>query len=272
LTKNCSLMMAAGGALAFAAIGCSSSKEVETLPVEVRYAQAMAKFEKEDYLDAAEDFKLVTVQYPGSSVADSAQFHIAECRYRRDEFILAASECEILVKTMPSSGLVPKARYMKAMAEYELSPQPPLDQKYTRQAIDDFQTFIEYFPTDSLSRSAAAKINELNDKLAKKEFDNAKLYYRLEYYKAAIAYFDIVLDRYHDSQYADDALLGKARALRQRHDDAAAMEAIKLFYQKYPSSNLKADVDALKTEIQTDPSKTPVPHEHQVGLSTITPQ
>ena len=141
----------------------------------------MAKFAKEDYLEAAEDFKLVTVQYPGSSLADSAQFHIAQCRYRRSEFILAASECDILVKTMPSSPLVPKARYMKAMAEYELSPQSALDQKYTREAIDDFQTFIEYFPADSLSKDAAAKIGELNDKLAKKEMDNANLYFRLEY-------------------------------------------------------------------------------------------
>jgi len=270
--KNVLLMIVAAIALACGAAGCSSSKEVESLPVEIRYAQAMAKFEKEDYLEAAEDFKLVTVQYPGSSVADSAQFHIAQCRYRRDEFILAASECDLLVKTMPSSGLVPKARYMKAIAEYELSPKSSLDQKYTRLAIDDFQTFIEYFPTDSLAKDAAAKINELNDKLAKKEMDNANLYYRLEYYKAAIAYFDIVLDRYHDSQYADDALFGKARACRQRHDDAAALEAINLFYQKYPSSNLRADVDALKAEIKASPSKTPVQREHQVGLSTITPQ
>jgi len=264
-------MIASALALACMAAGCSSSKEVESLPAEVRYAQAMAKFDKEDYLEAAEDFKLVTVQYPGSSLADSAQFHIAQCRYRREEFILAASECDILVKTMPSSGLVPKARYMKAMAEYQLSPKSSLDQKYTRLAIDDFQTFIEYFPTDSLSKDAAAKINELNDKLAKKEIDNANLYYRLEYYKAAIAYFDIVLDRYHDSQYADDALFGKARACRQRHDDASALDAINMFYQKYPSSSLKPDVDALKADILSSPSKIPVQREHQVGISTISP-
>ena len=264
-------MIAVGCALAFGVLGCSSSKEVESLSAEVRYAQAMAKFDKEDYLDAAEDFKIVTVQYPGSSLADSAQFHIAQCRYRRGEFILAASECDMLIRTMPSSPLVVQARYMKAMSGYELSPQAELDQKYTREAIDDFQTFIEYFPTDSLSKDAAAKINELNNKLAKKEFENGKLYYRLEYFKAAIAYFDNVLDRYHDSQYADDALLGKARALRERHDDAGALDAIKLFYQKYPSSDLKPDVDDLKTKVESELSSTRRAPQKPVGLSTITP-
>ena len=266
------LIIATGLVLAAGAAGCSSSKEVETLPVEVRYAKAMAEFANADYLEAADDFKIVTVQYPGSSVADSAQFLIAQCRYRRGEYILAASECDLLVKTMPSSPLVIRARYMKAMSEYELSPKSSLDQKYTREAIDDFQSFIEYFPADSLSKNAASKINELNDKLARKDLDNANLYYRLEYYKAAIAYYDIVLDRHHDSQYADDALLGKARAMRQRRDDAGALEAINEFYAKYPTSDLKADVDALKAEIVAQPSKVPADKERRIGYSpTVTP-
>ena len=251
-------------------IGCSSSKEVESLPVEVRYSQAMTKFNKEDYLEAAEDFKLVTVQYPGSSVADSAQFYIALCRYRRDEFILAASECDILIKTMPSSPLIPRARYLKGMSDYELSPQFTLDQKYTRAAIDDFQSFIEYFPNDSLAKDAAEKIDELNNKLAKKEYENGRLYFRLEYYRAAITYFDIVLDRYHDSRYADNALFGKAQALRERHDDAGALQAINLFYLKYPTSDLKPDVDALKARIEADPSKPNTVPEKSLGLSTVT--
>src|SRR5450759_5327569 len=49
-------------------ISCSSSKEVESLSVEDRFAQAMHKFKEGDYLDAIEDFKIVTVQFPGSAV------------------------------------------------------------------------------------------------------------------------------------------------------------------------------------------------------------
>lgn len=263
--KNIAICTAAACLFAVINFGCSSSKEVESLPLEVRYARALEKFNKHDYLDAADDFKIVTVQYPGSLVADSAQFYIAQCRYRREEYILAASECDVLIRTMPSSPLVERARFMKAMADYELSPQPELDQKYTKQAIDDFQSFIEYFPTDSLAKDAAAKIQELNNKLAKKEYDNAELYYRLEYYRAAIQYFDIVLDRYHDTDYADDALLGKAEALHQRHDKAGALEAIGLFYQKYPSSNLKPDVDLLKAQIESEKTEPP---KKNPGLST----
>lgn len=257
-------------ALALSVAGCSSSKEMETLPAEVRYAQAMAKFNNEDYLEAADDFKIVTVQYPGSALADSAQFHIAECRYRRGEYILAASECDLLVRTMPSSPLVPRARYMKAMSDYDLSPKSELDQKYTREAIDDFQAFLEYSPNDSLAREAAVKIIELNNKLAKKEYENGVLYFRLEYYKSAIAYFDNVMDRYHDSEYADDALLGKARAMRERHDLAGALDAINLFYQKYPASDLLPVVNSLKSDITTEMANAPPPSQKTAGLSSST--
>ncbi len=254
--------------IALGMFGCGSSKEAEYLPAEDRYAEAMAKFRNENYLEAAEDFKTVTVQYPGSAFADSAQFLIGECRYRREEYILAAAEYDLLIRTMPSSPLVLRARYMKAMSNYALSPRPELDQKFTQGAIDDFQTFIEYYPADSLAKIAAAKIVELNNKLAKKEYDNGMLYYGLEYYKSAIVYFDLVLDRYHDSDYADDAMLGKAMALRQRRDYVSALETINLFFQKYPLSNLKKNAESVKSSIEAAMAASKPALKRSSGFST----
>ena len=98
------------------------------------------------------------------------------------------------------------------------------------------------------------------------------MYLRLEYYKSAIAYFDLVLDRYHDSDYADDALLGKALALRERRDYTAALEVINLFLQKYPSSDLKKDAEMLKSNIEADIAAPKPAAKKSVGLSTNTGQ
>ncbi len=87
-------------------------------------------------------------------------------------------------------------------------------------------------------------------------------------YRSAIAYFDIVLDRYHDSDYADDALLGKATALRERHDYTAALDAVNLFFQKYPSSGLKKDAETLKSNIEEDIAAPKPVRKKSVGLST----
>ncbi|MCX6136529.1 MAG: outer membrane protein assembly factor BamD [Ignavibacteriales bacterium] len=231
--------------------GCSSSKETQIPSADRLYKQAMEKFNDEDYLSAIEDFKTITIQYQGSDYADKAEFHLAECRYLREEFILAAAEYDVLIRSMPSSPMVPTARYKKALSYYNLSPKPQLDQKYTTQAIDEFQAFLEYSPADSLAKSAAEKITELNNKLASKDFENARLYYRMGYYKAAIAYYDYVLEHYHDSEFADDALLGKARCQKERKDFAGALQSIDLFLERYPSSDLKPALLELQTDVRS---------------------
>jgi outer membrane protein assembly factor BamD len=226
-------------------VGCGSEEATKQLSAGERYELGMKAFRNEDYLAAIEEFKVVSLQYQGSNVADSAQFYMGECRYLRGEYILAAFEYDILLRTMPSSVFAPRARFRRATCYYELSPSSILDQNYSRKAIDEYQAFLEYYPADTLVSLAEQRINELNTKLAQKDFQNGMTYMHMEYYKAATYYFDIVLDKYHDTQYAEPSLLRKAEALANRKKYADAKEALEKFREKYPSSSLKADADNL---------------------------
>jgi outer membrane protein assembly factor BamD len=232
-------------------VGCGSEEATKQLSAEERYKLGMKAFRNEDYLAAIEEFKVVSLQYLGSKVADSAQFYMAECRYLREEYILAAFEYDVLLSTMPSSVFISRARFRRATCFYELSPNSILDQNYTRKAIDEYQAFLEYHPTDTLVSLAEQRINELNTKLAQKDFENGMTYMHMEYYKAATYYFDVVLDKYHDTQYAEPALLRKAEALTNRKKYTDAKEALGKFRDKYPSSNLKSDADKLNSAIET---------------------
>jgi len=232
-------------------IGCGSEEATKQLSAEERYELGMKAFRSEDYLAAIEEFKVVSLQFQGSKVADSAQFYMAECRYLREEYILAAFEYDVLLRTMPSSIFAPRAQFRRATCFYELSPNSILDQNYSRKAIDEYQAFLEYHPTDTLVSLAEQRINELNTKLAQKDFENGMTYMHMEYYKAATYYFDVVLDKYHDTQYAEPALLKKAEALTDRKKYADAKEALVKFREKYPSSILKSDADKLNSDIET---------------------
>ncbi len=229
--------------------GCGSSEPTEQLSAEKRYAVGMRLYNNGDYLDAIEDLKIVTLQFQGSSVADAAQFFMAECRYNREEYILAAYEYETLMRTMPTSPYAAKSRYKRAMCYYKLSPPSHLEQSYTRKAIDEFQAYIEYSPTDSLVHDAESKIMEMNAKLAKKDYDDGVLYTKMDYYKAAIVYFESVLEKYHDTPYAELAQLRKAEALNMRKKYIDAMTEIEIFYKKYPNSQHKEEADQLLAEI-----------------------
>jgi outer membrane protein assembly factor BamD len=240
--------------------GCGTTREVEQLSVEKRFEHAMALFKDGNYLEAYEEYRIVTLQYQGSTFADEAQFDMGECRYRREEYVLAAYEYDVLVRTMPTSKYVPRARYQRAMCYYRLSPASYLDQTYSRQAVDEFQSFIEYHPTDSLVTQAEAKISELNMKLAKKEYENGITYIHMEYYKAALASFDHVLEKYHDTPYAEQAQYKRAEVLLLRKRVSEAKAEIEKFFAKYPNSPLKTDAEKLQKDILSrPPQKAPEP-------------
>ncbi len=259
-----------------ALLGCSSEEVTQQVSAEKRFAVAMKLFQEEEYTEAIEEFKIITLQSQGSRLADDAQFYMGECRYMRGEFILAAYEYDVLLRTMPTSEFVSRCRFRKALCYYNLSPESYRDQEYTKKAIDEFQAFLEYNPTDSLASSAEVKINELNTKLAKKDFENGIIYMKMEYYKAATLYFDEVLEKYHDSPYAEPSLLKKAEALYSRKRYEEAGKEVERFLDKYPASILKPDVERLRDDtrlrLQELQNKEPkLPSEKRTSQDTTRP-
>jgi len=259
--------------LAFFAQGCASSEETALMTLEQRFQLGMQEFKDEDYLQAYDEFRIVTLQYSGSALADDAQYYMGECRFMRQEYILAAYEYQLLVQTMPTSEYVAKARYKRALCYYTFSEENRpyyLEQDETRQAIDEFQTFIEYHPTDSLVIDAEAKITELNTKLARKEFENGITYMKMEYYKSAINSFDHVLEKYHDTPYAEQAQLKKAEAMMRRNRHNEALQEIEKFFSKYPESSLKGEAEELRKEILSRLSQGSAAASHMQTMHPMT--
>ena len=78
--------------------GCGSSEATDQLSAGERYALGMKYFNDEDYLEAIEEFKVVSLQFQGTKIADAAQFYLAESRFKREEYILAAFEYDVLIR------------------------------------------------------------------------------------------------------------------------------------------------------------------------------
>jgi len=220
---------------------CKSTEVQKVLSAEDRFDLGKQKFDKGDYLDAIEQFNIVKVQFSGSSVGDDAQYYLGECHFKQEEYLLASEEYQTLRRSMPASPLVPMAQYKTALCFYMLSPRSPLDQVYTRRAIDEFQAFIEYNPKHELVKDAEEKIVELNNKLSKKLYDAGRLYVKMEEYKPAIIYFSAVIDKYHDTEFAEPAYIGKLQALLALKHYGEAYDEAQKFLQKYPESSYKDD-------------------------------
>lgn len=229
---------------------CSQDEIAPPRSAEDLFESGSKLFEEEEYQAAYEEFRLLTLQYPGSVHADDAQFLMGEAKFRREEYILAAYEYEIVVRSMPTSEFVPEARYKKAQCHYELSRPYYLEQEETRKAIDQFQAFIEYHPTDPRVPEAEQKITELNTKLARKEYESGLIYIKMEYYRAAGVSFDYVLEKYHDSPYAEPAYFKKGEVLYYRKRYREARDVLRGFIERYPRSAMRPDAESLLRDVE----------------------
>ncbi len=231
---------------------CSSSdkSDIKTDDPDKAMTMAMKNYNKKDYLQAIEDFSLIKIKFSGTKVADKAQFYLAMCYYNRKEYILGASEFENLLKNYSTSPFAIQGRYQLALCYYGLSPDFSLDQTYTKYAISEFQNFLELFPNDKLAADAEQKINELKNKLAYKQYRSAELYMTMDDYKAAIYYYESVLQDYFDTDWADDALYGKIQALLKKKKPGDALKEIDRFEKKFPKSEYLSRVEKIKDSLK----------------------
>lgn len=226
---------------------CSGKQPQPSWTAEEYFQYAKEKYDDEDYYNAVNDFTVVILRYPGSFVADSSQYLLGMCHFKLEEFIISSAEFSKLINTMSRSPLVPDAQLMLAESYYEMSPRPPLDQEYTLKALREYQIFLEDFPTHKRREEAEKKIFELREKLAEKQWMNAELYRKMREFKSSLIYFDIVLEKYYDTEYADDALLGRATVHMDTEEYDLAREDLTLFKDKFPNSDLLSAAERMLT-------------------------
>jgi outer membrane protein assembly factor BamD len=229
---------------------CSSSIVVSELSPEEHLKYAIKLYEEEDYQEAVQEFESILLQYAGSSLIDDAQYYIGLTRYQREEYIIAAYEFSKLIKNMPASSFVPDAQFMLAECYYGLSPNYNLDQVYTKKAIEEYQVFIDFFPLNEKVHEAEEKINELNEKLALKDYTIAKIYEKMDYYTASMKYYDFVVETYHDTEYAPRALFSKIMLLMDREREDEALADMKKFMLLFPEDEEAEYIGEIKESLE----------------------
>jgi len=196
------------GTILLQCAGKKSTLEASNIPE--TYERGMTYLEKGNYLKAEEVFTFIIYNDPGGAYADDAQFHLAETYYAKEEYLLAISEYDRLIRRMKNSSYVEDAFWRKTEAYCELSPDYRLDRDMTDKALRYLHDFIDIYPQSQYREEADKKIIEMREKLARKQLESGRLYNTLREYESAIFYFDNVIDSYSDTQLYAAARLGKA--------------------------------------------------------------
>jgi len=174
----------------------------------------MQLFNKGDFYKAKLEFTIIVLNNPGHRIIEEAQFYLAESHFNLKEYILAIEEYDKLIRSMPRSEFVDDARYKIGMSYYKLAPGYALDQEYTYKAVTQFQLFLEEYPDSDLRSTVEDMLETCRNKLAKKEYKTGELYRKMSLFESAIISFDVVLEQFYDTEYADDALYWKGECHR----------------------------------------------------------
>ncbi|MBN2090058.1 outer membrane protein assembly factor BamD [candidate division KSB1 bacterium] len=207
----------------------SVANEKINLCYQQQFHEAKRMFDKEDYLDARDAFKVIILSSRAGAVIDSARFYYADCYYHTKEYILAISEFQRLRQLFSESPLADDAQYKIAMCYYKLSPGYALDQEYTLQAIKEFQLFLELYPYSEYRQEGDARYLDLRMKIAKKEYKTGDLYRKMGEFEAAVISYQKVMNEYYDTSYAPEALYWQGVCYKNLEDWSAARDSFSKF-------------------------------------------
>ncbi|OFY87526.1 MAG: hypothetical protein A2236_06525, partial [Bacteroidetes bacterium RIFOXYA2_FULL_33_7] len=186
---------------------CSEfQKLLKSTDYELKYNKAVEYYNEKDYFRAQSLFTELLNIYKGTNKAEEIYFYYAYCYYGEQDYIMAGYYFKNYVLTYPNGIHKEECSYMAAYCYYLNSPIPSLDQAYTEKAIEELQLFINKYPSSERIKLCNEHIDKLRYKLETKSFNNAKLYYELGNYKAAIASLKSSLFEFPDSDYREDLL------------------------------------------------------------------
>jgi len=168
--------------------------------VELKEQKAQEYFENCDYASASPLFKDLIQSFSTSAKVEKVYFYFAYCDYKLGDYMLAAYEFKKILEKFPRGKYAERAQFLVADSYFYSTPKYNLDQQFNGQAVEEFQIFLEKYPTSDKRDAANDKIDQLIEKREKKDFENAKLFYNTTDYKAALQSFQFVLNDFPDTK------------------------------------------------------------------------
>lgn len=244
--------------------GTSCKNEFERIRAnsdpEFIYEQAFKYYDKGEYLKAQTLFEQILSNYRGKAKAEKLYFSYAYSHYYLGTYVSSAFYFKNFAQTFSTSGFREEADFMTAISHYRLSPVYRLDQTYTLKAIEDFQTFVNLYPSSERVAECNKYIDELRAKLEVKAFAEGQLYFDLKQYQAAIQSLENMLRDFPESQNAQEVRYKILQASfflaensvyeRQRERYEQVLEKFNNFRNKYPKSKLLKEADSYKKKAQ----------------------
>ena len=225
-------------------------------PDQFLYEQGMQALAKEKWLTAREYFKSLNETYVQSPLRPDAKLGVGDTYIGEgggDSLVLAINEFREFLSFYPLNRRADYAQYRLAYAHFRQMRGAPRDQTETRDAIREFEVFIERYPRSTYLSEVKERLREAKDRLAQSEFLTGRFYYQTaKYYPAAIARFNTLLKEDPEFTGRDAVYFYLGESLVKINRAAEALPYFEKLVQEFEKSEYldkaRERIDALKAQ------------------------
>ena len=194
--------------ISFLVISCNDYQKLLNSPEnEVnKYTAAEEYYQNGEFRRANSLIEQIIPNYRGKPQGERLVFFFANSYFEIKTYYSAAIQFENFIKSYPNSQRVQEAYFMEAKSYFMLSPIYTLDQEDTFTGIDKLQLFINRFPNSEYVTEALELMEQLQNKIEKKEFEVSKQYFTIRDYNSAIKSFDNFIADNPGTNFREEAL------------------------------------------------------------------
>lgn len=264
--------------LVFASCTSKFGKVYKSKDKEYKLKMAEQYYANKDYDKAQQLYTELLPLFKGDAKFEDIYYKYAYTAYYQKDYMNSENLFKTYGENFPNSPKVEETEFMRCMAYYKQSPKVDLDQTNTTKTIALLQAFITTHPDSKRITEANDIIDACRKKLEEKEYNNAKLYYDLGFFKSAGVAFSVLIDDFPDSESGDLYALSSIKSYyryaqnsipaRQEERYEKVVSEINDFEQRFPTSKLAPDVAKYKSDAENNIQKLQSPNNEQTKATT----
>ncbi len=248
--------------LAVAAVSCKTQYDIvlEGNDADAKYALAFEYFNNGKYLKAATLFESLAILTNGTERDDTVQYYWGLSNYNYRDYYTAETNFEQFVNKFPNSAFVESASFLRIDCLYKSTLRYELDQTPTYKTITAISQYLIEYPDGENAELCHYMLQDLNERLDRKAYEAARLYYKMEDYMASRVAFKNILKTDADNLYREDILYYSAMSsykyanlsvkTKQKERYLVFADDYLNFIGEYPESQYRKELDALYNEVK----------------------